>query len=51
MRPKGTGLARGRFEGRDIQDLENILSQKAKKSREEEHNYRWISTRKKDPDY
>jgi hypothetical protein len=25
MRPKGTGLARGRVEGRDLRDLENLL--------------------------
>jgi hypothetical protein len=49
-RPKGTGLARGRVEGRDLRDLENLLSQKAKKAQEEEHNCRWISTGKKDLD-
>ena len=31
-KPKGTGLARGRVEGRDLRDLENLLSQKAKKA-------------------
>jgi hypothetical protein len=33
MRRKGTGLARGRVEGQDLQDLENLLSQKDKKLR------------------
>jgi hypothetical protein len=27
-RPKGIGLARGRVEGRDLRDLENLLSKK-----------------------
>jgi hypothetical protein len=43
-------LARGRVEGRDLRDLENILSQKAKKSQEEEHNCHWIDTGRKDLD-
>jgi hypothetical protein len=33
---KGTGLARGRAEGRDLRDLENLLSQKAKKAQEKQ---------------
>jgi hypothetical protein len=41
-RPKGTGLARGRVEGRDLRDLENILSQKAKKAQEESAQGRQI---------
>jgi hypothetical protein len=44
-RPKGTWLARGRVEGQDLRDVENHLSQNAKKSQEEEHNYRWIRQR------
>jgi hypothetical protein len=50
-RPKGTGLVRGRIEGRELPNLENILSQKAKKNQEEEHNFHWISTGKKYSDH
>jgi hypothetical protein len=45
MRPKGTGLARGRVEGRDLRDLENLLSQKKPES------IRRNSTRSQDQSY
>jgi hypothetical protein len=51
MRPKGTRLTRGRVKGQDLRDLENLLSRKAKKDQEEEHNCHWIGTGRKDLDY